>query len=252
MYGPGGVFARGGTYTRNGRQISVAPHPGFAGLTDFELWNEPDSNGSINGFMTPPRVAHLIKLGSIAMRQEAARLGFRINIIGPGYGGIEVSDLAGLWQADNTIFQYLDTYSVHAYSRLNVETCRTTQARCIKNFQQLRDFLDSHGGSRVHLAATEGTYSGTTGTCLGPQVLTEQQQASYAEAALRWLHDRPQLDLDFWISYAPVDEPGSYNYNCDSGIYDNCFYKKKLGVVRPDLTLKPWGARLQYLVNRWR
>jgi hypothetical protein len=124
--------------------------------------------------------------------------------------------------------------------------------RCLRTFEHVRAYLDSHGGSRVHLGATEGAYAGSTGSCLGPQVLTEQMQSNYSEEILRWVRARPWLDLDFWMTYHPVDRAVSYGFACDSGIYDNDFYRFKLGVVRHDLTLKPWGIRLRELINAWR
>jgi len=43
MYGPNGVYQKGGSYVIKGRTVRVAAHPEFAGLTDFEIWNEPES-----------------------------------------------------------------------------------------------------------------------------------------------------------------------------------------------------------------
>ncbi len=253
MYGPGGVYAKGGTYVRNGRTVRVAAHPGFAGITDYELWNEPDSNGDVGGAMTPAKIARLLKIGSAVMRAEAALLGFRINIIGPGFDGIEVADVRKLWEADNTIFRSIDTLSVHAYSRSSVSTCNPAKepVRCINNLVLIRNFLDTHGGAHVHLANSEGGYAGDKGICRGPQVLTEEQQAAYSEEALRWVRARPYLDIDFWAIYHPIDGTRKYGYACDSGRYDNAYYKEKLGVVRADSTMKPLGTRLRSLSSEW-
>jgi hypothetical protein len=252
MYGPNGNYQKGGTYVRNGRSITVDAHPDFGGMTDFELWNEPDSQGNVGGTMTPAIMARLIRTGSTALRQEALKMGFEVNVIGPGYDGMEVADIDGLWKADNTIFQYLHTLSIHGYSRLTVSKCKPTVGRCIKALDLIRNYLDTHGGAHLHLASTEGSYSGTQGTCLGPQVLSEETQAAYTEEALRWVRDRPYLKIDFWLTFHPVDDVGSYGFNCDSGIYDNDFYKRKLGVVRLDLTIKHYGATMKYLADLWR
>jgi hypothetical protein len=254
VLGPGGIYAKGGTYTRNGYTVSIPAHPGFAGLTDFELWNEPDSRGSVGGTMTPLRTAQLLKAGAIAMRDEASKLGFQINIIGPGFDGVEVADIDKLWRADNTIFKYIDTLTVHAYSRVSVLSCTPAYAivRCIRNFELVRAFLDSHGGAHVHLGTTEGGYAGATGTCNGPQVLSEQLQAQYTEEAFKWLRGRPGLDIDFWITYHAIDGTGKYSYGCDSGIYDLDFWEHRLGVVRADLSMKPMGYRMNSLISSWR
>jgi hypothetical protein len=253
MYGPGGIYAKGGTYKRNAYTVSVPAHADFQGLTDFELWNEPDSRGNVGGAMTPAITARLIKIGSIAMREEAAKLGFTINIVGPGFDGVEVADVQKLWEADNTIFQYLDTLTVHAYSRVSVLTCNPLKSnRCVNGLDNIRTFLDTHGGAHVHLGTTEGGYSGAAGTCIGPQVLTEELQAINSELALNWIRARPYLDMDFWITYAAIDGTGVYGYACDSKIYDIPYWEQKLGVVRADLTLKPWGAKYNSLIYSWR
>ncbi len=253
MYGPGGVYAKGGTYVQNGRTIRVPAHAGFAGLTDYELWNEPNSStGDLRGTMTPAKMAHLLKIGAAAMRDEAAELGFRINIVGPAVGGMEVDYIAKLWQADYQVFRSIDTLSIHAYSRLDTSACSPGIKRCIKSLKLIRDYLDSHGGAHVHIANTEGGYAGDKGTCLGPQVLTEAEQSAYSEEALKWLRANPGLDVDFWITYHAIDDIGDYSFGCTSGIYDNTYWKKKLGVVRADLSLKPWGIRLRELTNSWR
>jgi hypothetical protein len=255
MYGPGGVYARGGTYVKNGRTIRVAAHPGFKGLRDYELWNEPNSNGNLNGNMTPAMAARLLRVGSQAMRDEARRLGFNINIIGPAIGGLDLEYLSNLWQADNQLFRHIDTISFHNYMRLPPWDCNpqgASKRRCVKTLLLIRNFMDTHGGAHVHLGTTEGGYSGDTGNCRGPQVLTEQQQADYTEAALRWYREHPGLDLDFWITYHAIDQTVNYSFPCNSGRFDEHYRKGKLGVVRADLSIKPVGVRFRALLDAWR
>ena len=253
MYGPGGIYANGGTYVRNGKPVRIAAHPGFTGLTDFELWNEPNSpTGNLGGTMTPTRMDHLLTIGAAAMRDEAAKLGFSINIIGPAIDGMDLNYLAKLWQADNQIFQSVDTLSLHGYSRFPTATCNPYDKRCVTGLQLIRDFLDAHGGAHVHLGTTEGGFAGSQGTCLGPQVYPEQIQSDLNEEALQWLRARPSLNLDFWITFHAIDGTATYGYACDSGIFDHNFWRQKLGVVRADLSLKPWGARYRELIDLWR
>jgi hypothetical protein len=254
MYGPNGLYQKGGTYDWDGRVKTVAPHPDFAGLTDFELWNEPNAEGDLGGAMTPAKIVNLLKVGSAAMREEASKLGFKINIIGPAIGGIRLDYLMELWMADRNLFSYIDTLSLHFYTRFTPSTCDTTglsKARCVLSFAELRKFMDSHGGGRVHLAMTEGGMAGDRGTCRGPQVQTEEQQRDRLEANLRWLRSKPELDFDFWITPSPVDGDSTYSYACDSKKYDMTYFDDKQGVIRSDSTMKPWGVRYHELYDLW-
>lgn len=255
MYGPNGVYAKGGSYVINGRTVKVAAHPGFRGLTDYELWNEPNPKGNLNGAMTPARITHLLRIGSAAMRDEARKMGFAINIIGPAIGGIDVAYLEQLWKADNNLFNYIDTLSIHAYMRLPPSKCSPdslSRLRCVKTFVRIRQFMDSHGGSHVRIGTTEGGFSGDRDSCRGPQVLSESEQRTYSVAVLKFIRARPQLKFDFWITFTVVDGNAKYRYACDSTKYDIAYWEQKLGVYRSDLTLKPWGARYRQLVNEWR
>ena len=255
MYGPNGVYQKGGSYLVNGRAVAVAPHPDFAGLTDFELWNEPNTQGNLNGTMTPARITQLLKAGSAAMREEAARLGFTINVIGPAIGGIDLDYLTKLWNADNNLFNYIDTLTIHAYMRLPPSKCDSvgpTRLRCVETFEKIRNFIDSKGGTDVHLGTTEGGSAGDRGTCTGPQVLSEEKQRDHSVENLLWIRGRPWLKLDFWITSNPIDGTKTYSYACDSGKYDIPYWEDKLGVLRPDLSWKPWGLKLRDLVAVWK
>jgi hypothetical protein len=255
MYGPNGIYQKGGSYIMDGRTVQVDPHPSFKGLTDYELWNEPNTQGNLNGAMTPARMVHLLKIGAAAMRAEAARLGFKINVIGPAIGGINIDYLMQLWMTDNNLFSYIDTLSVHAYTRFSPSQCDafgSKKYRCIASFGEMRKFMDSHGGGHVHIGTTEGGVAGDRGGCTGPQVKSEEEQRDYMVANLEWLRARPYLDFDFWITPKPVDGTRRYGYACNSGEFDIPYWEAKLGVIRPDMTLKPWGARYRDLVNAWK
>lgn len=241
MYGPGGTYA--------------STHAGFAGLTDFELWNEPNMMGDLGGTMTAAKADHLIKIGAAAIRAEASSMNFRPNVIGFAVGGIDVDYVTQLWKADHTIFASIDTLTVHAYSSSPVATCSTTgpaRTHCIQSIQTVRDFLDGHGGSAVHLGTTEGGYAGSSDACRPPNVFTEQVQSQYSADAIRWLRARPALKIDFWMTYHAVDATARYSYACGSGQYDATYWKARLGVVHPDGTLKLWGTEFRDLINGWR
>jgi hypothetical protein len=255
MYGPGGIYQTGGSYIDGGRTVVVSPHPSFPGLTDYELWNEPNTQGNLNGAMTPTRVTQLLAIASSVMRANASRLGFQINIVGPAVGGTDLDYVKALWQADNQVFSYINTLSMHDYMRFPPSQCTAdglSRKHCIVSFGAIRSFLDQNGGAGVHLAATEGGYSGDRGTCLSPYVRTEEQQRDYSEAALNWLRARPELNFDFWLTFVPIDRVASYSYPCDSTKYDHTYWSSKLGVVRPDLTWKPWAIRYHDLYSQWR
>jgi hypothetical protein len=255
MYGPGGVYAKGGTYNFKGRTVRVAPHSSFKGLTDYELWNEPNTQGNLNGTLTSAKMAHLLKIGSAAMRAEAARLGFKINIVGPAIGGANLAYLTQLWQADNNLFSYINTLSFHIYMKVKPSLCDPnglSKLYCIRTLALIRNFLDTHGGRAVHLAMTEGGFTGSRGTCLGPQVLTEELQSAYNEEAMRWLRANAYIDYDFWITIRPIDGTATYAYPCDSDKYDHNFWAQKHGVLRADMSLKVWGVRYRQLANMWR
>jgi hypothetical protein len=255
MYGPNGIYKNGGSYVFNGKTIAVAPHPDFKGLYDYELWNEPNARGNLDGAMTPERVVQLVKLGSAAMREEAAKQGFDINILGPAIGSIDMAYLDSLWQIDNAYFSYINTQPFHTYFRFAPTECDPTKpskARCVKTFDLVRSYLDSHGGSAVHLASTEAGTAGDRGLCLGPQVRSEQEQSTVNTANLLWLRGRPYLKFDFWISSFQVDTTLKYSYACDSKIYDIPYWESKLGLYRADLSMKPWATQWRDLVASWR
>lgn len=255
MYGPNGIYKNGGTYPFLGKNVTVAPHPDFQGLYDYELWNEPNAQGNLAGAMTPQRVVQLVRIGSAAMRDEAAKQGFDINIIGPAIGGISVDYLNGLWQIDNNYFSYINTQPFHAYIRFAPTDCdpsKPSKLRCIKTFDVVRSYLDSHGGAQVHLGTTEAGTAGDKGLCLGPQVRSEQDQATISTQNILWLRGRPYLKFDFWITTFLVDSNLQYGYACTAKTYDIPYWESKLGLYRADLSMKPWAMQYRDLVNGWR
>ena len=255
MYGPGGVYQKGGTYVYSGRTVTVAPHPSFAGLTDIQIWNEPNAEGNLSGAMTPARIVQLTKIGSAAMREEANKLGFKLNVIGPPIALIDLDYLGKLLAVDSNYLSYADTQTFHAYSRFSPSQCDafgSSRKNCIKTFEEVRKYLNAHGGTNVHLGVTEAGTAGDRGTCTGPQVRSEELSATINAENLLWLRARPYLKMDFWISTFLIDSTKKYSYACDSGIYDIPYWESKLGLFRADLSMKPWGAKYRDLLNFWR
>ena len=252
MYGPNGIYQKGGSYVFKGRTVRVAPHPAFKGLTDFEIWNEPESKGDARGKMTPARMAKLLQVASTVMRDQARKQGFTINITGPGISGFHVGYLKLMKAADPKVLSYLDTLTIHAYTRNGANHCRAGELRCVKTLDMVRSFLNANGGAHLHLGVTEAGVAGDRGTCLGPQVRTEEQQRDYSTDNFNWIRSRPHLKMDFWITTFPFDRPAKYSHPCLSGRYDPHYWESKLGVFRADGSLKPWGAKWKQLVAQWR
>jgi hypothetical protein len=252
MYGPNGVYQKGGSYLFNGRLVNVAPHPTFAGLTDFEIWNEPESKGDASGMMTPAKMAGLMKIAGEVMRDQAAKQGFAINIMGPGISGFDIAYLKLMKAADPNVFSYFDTLTIHAYTRMGANLCRTGALRCVKTLDIVRSYLNTNGGAHLHLGVTEAGVAGDRASCLGPQVRSEELQRDYSMENFNWIRARPHLNMDFWITTFPIDRPATYSYSCTSTIVDPYYWESKLGVVRPDGSLKPWAIQWKQAVEEWK
>ncbi len=252
MYGPNGVYQKGGSYVMNGRTVNVAPHPSFRGLTDFEIWNEPESKGDAHGTMTPAKMTNLLKIAASVMRDQAKKQGFTINLMGPGISGFDLPYLKQLKAADPAVFSYLNTLAIHAYTRNGINQCSAGDLRCVKTLDSIRTYLNASGGLNVHMAVTEAGVAGDKGTCLGPQVRTEEQQRDYTMDNFNWMRARTYLKMDLWITTFPFDRTARYSYACNSGMYDADYWESKLGVLRPDGTLKPLGVKWKQMIGTWR
>jgi hypothetical protein len=251
MYAPNGIWQKGGYYMVNGNRRNITAHPTFTGLTDFELWNEPNSKGNLGGKMTPAMIVHLLKIGSAAMREEAAKLGTTINIVGPAIGEINLDYLKAMHTADKNLFSYIDTVTFHDYMRENPDTCKAGSTRCVKTYALIRQFLDANGGAHVHIGTTEGGFAGSLDACRPPNVLTEALQSSYSEKVINWLRANPQLDFDFRVTYKLQDGSVKFVGTCGK-TWDPDYWISKLGVIRSDNTLKAWGSRLNQLNILWK
>lgn len=252
VLGPNGVYQKGGTYVINGRTVRVAPHPNFKGITDFEIWNEPESKGDAHGQMTAAKMAKLLKIAASVMRDQASKQGFTVNIMGPGISGFHTDYLRQMKSADPAVFSYMTALTIHAYTRNGASQCKAGELRCVKSLDMVRTYLNTNGGAHLHLGVTEAGVAGDRGTCLGPQVRTEEQQRDFSTDNFNWMRARPYLKMDFWITTFPYDRVAKYKYACSSQQYDPQYWESKLGVVRADGSMKPWGVKWKQLAAQWR
>jgi hypothetical protein len=171
-YGPGGIYADS--------------HPGFPGITRYEIWNEPNTptgnatpnhDGSVD--MDPRIAAQIMQTGAEALRQQATADGWTPEVVGPAIGAIDLAYLGRLKAADPALLSYVDTLSVHVYMRLDPDTCPIGEVRCIRTLTPLRTWLDSNGGGNVKIAITEGGYSGSNDGTRPANVVTEALQATW-------------------------------------------------------------------------
>jgi hypothetical protein len=138
-YGPGGAYADG--------------HPGFGGITRWEIWNEPNTptgnatpnhDGSVD--MNPDTAAEILRTGSQAVRGQAAADGWTPEIAGPAIGAIDIAYITRLKAADPAFFSYLDTLTVHVYMSKDPNTCPIGEVRCIRTLGSLRSWMNANGG----------------------------------------------------------------------------------------------------------
>ena len=234
-YQPGGTYAKA--------------HPGFPGITRFEVWNEPNtptgntSLGHDHSLLDPSVAAMIVQDGAIAIRQAAAdNTGprFRPQIAGFGLGGINVAYFQKLYAANKTVWSKLDVLTVHIYLHFPPDVCRAPPAhrtRCLITLPQMRAALNSHPQTaHLHLGVTEGGYSGSDDATRPTNVVTEAQQATWGVAAIKWMRAHPDLRLDFYCPSNPLDLGGR-----PTGAQP--FWFAHLGAVNAQtMTLKPWGV----------
>jgi chitodextrinase len=238
-YGPGGIYADA--------------HPGFDGMTRYEIWNEPNTptgnatvnhDGSVD--MDPQLSAEILRTGSEAVRQQAAVEGFTPEVIGPALGSIDLAYLNRMLGADPHLLSYVDTVSVHVYMRLDPNTCPIGEVRCIRTLLSLRSLIDANGGSAAGIAITEGGYSGSNDATRPNNVVTEALQASWGKGAIDWMRARPELKVNLYTPYNPLDKGVSYSGD------DYSYWHDHLGAVRAsDLAFKPWGLTYHNLVAQY-
>jgi hypothetical protein len=237
-YGPGGSYA--------------AAHPGFPGITTFEVWNEPNTNtGNANPAcpsctMTPAVADAIMQTASRAIRSQAAAMRFRPAVIGFGIGSVDLSYLHRLVAADPHVMSAMDALSIHLYMRQAPSACPTSGSHvavpCVRSLGPLRRWLDSvsPAGHAPAIAVTEGGYAGSNAACRPPNVVSEAEQAAWGAEAIAWIQAHPALRVTLYSPFQPLDA-GSVAPKCSS-TWNAAFFKQSLGAVRANGTLKPWGV----------
>ena len=265
-YGPGGDYAQ-----------SSAERAGFDGIVRYQLWNEPNSktgnatsdrDGSVD--LDPAVATEIMRAGGSGLRSAAAAGGWRgrLDILGWGIGTIDLNYLQQLKAADPKILREVDTIAFHVYASVDPLHCptidsagstveRTQASHCIRSLMDVREWLDDNGGAQVGLAITEGGFSGSDDDCVPPNVVDEKKQALFNHRTVDWLRTHPELKFGVYLPYHVLDSgsvpfPGSSGSSCDDSSYDQAYWQDNLGMVRPDMSLKPVGAsfRAQIRVAR--
>lgn len=235
-YGPGGTYAQA--------------HPGFAGMTRFEMWNEPNTpTGNANPtcpscVMAPATAVTILRTGSAAMRSEAAAKHWTPTVVGGVIGSIDMPYIEAEKKADPSLFSYMNTFSVHVYMHDDPDTCPTTDPRCIRTLGVLRNFMNANGGANVHIGISEGGYSGSNDANRPTyKVVSLAQQASMGKAAIDWIRANPQLMVDFFTPYNPIDKGSKFT---GGNLYN--YWYDHLGAVYTNLAMKPWGVTYRNLI----
>src|SRR4051794_36117384 len=207
-YGPGGSYAKA--------------HPGFPGITRYEIWNEPDSpTGSAGGTINPATADNILKYGSLGIRAAAAS-NWQPDIIAFGLAYTKFAYLTSLYSADPNVESYMTTLGIHLYMSKNPATClaATTNPHCVRSLPLLRSWLDSHEApgqvTSVGIASTEGGYSGSNATCVPPNVVTTATQASWGQEAVDWIRANPSVGMTFFSPFGLYEGP-TQTYACGSG-----------------------------------
>lgn len=265
-YGPGGLYSQ-----------SSAVRAQFPGIVRYQIWNEPNSGtgNATSGHdasvdLDPDAAVEIVRTGVSGLRAAAEEGGWssKLDAIGWGIGTIDLAYVQRLHEADPAIFREVDTIAFHVYGSVNPLTCptistadsdveRTQAGRCIRSLQDVRDWLNTHGGQRVHLAITEGGYSGSDDDCVPPNVVDEKTQANDNRLAVDWLRTYPSLRMDVYLPYHVLDT-GSVTYSgaagggCDDKVYDQGYWQDNLGMVSPDGTLKRVGRSFRAQIAKAR
>ncbi len=235
-YGPGGTYQ--------------ATHPGFAGITRFELWNEPNTpTGNANPTcpaceMAPATYDTILKDGSLALRAQAVRQGFPIDVVGGVIGSIDLPYIQSLYRANPAFFSYMNTLSFHLYMSLDPASCGTSNPHCDLMIPQLRSWMNANGGAGVHLGISEGGYSGSNDSNRPTaKVVSMAQQSAWGAQVINYLEANPQLGVKFYCPFNPVDDGLRYT---GSNVYE--YWVDHLGAAYSNDTLKPWGVTYRNLI----
>jgi hypothetical protein len=165
-----------------------------------------------------------------------------VNVVGPGLAKIDIPYVEKMLAADPGVLASLNALSVHVYMSQNPSLSAGPQfPNRIRTLSTLRTWLDRLGYTGLHLAVTEGGYSGANGV-VPPNVVSEALQRDWGRGALRWVHANPWLLVDMYLPYNPIDF-NTITYTGDGTQYDDLFFVENLGATRADgQRLKPWGV----------
>jgi hypothetical protein len=232
------------------------------------LWNEPNTpTGDAAGAchpdcpLTPVEVARIIRDGCAAIREhQAAHGNWTGKVIGVVLGSVDMTALDSYYQAGMNhlggynIFSCIDAVAVHVYMHDDPATCPdnpSSDPRCINDLGTLRRYLDSHGGSSVHLDITEGGYAGddthnsylgnlrdNTHTVLWATPHAGQaDQGTWGRAAIHQIQAHPEWMVDIFSPYNPIDNSDFASQSS----YD--FWTQSLGASEgpSGTTLRYWG-----------
>lgn len=235
-YGPGGTYQ--------------AAHPGFAGITRFEVWNEPNTpTGNANPScstceMAPATYDTILKDGSAALRAQAARQGFSVDVVGGVIGSIDLPYIQSLYRANTAFFSYMNTLAFHLYMTLDPASCGVNNPHCELMIPQLRSWMNANGGSAVHLGISEGGYSGSNDSNRPTsKVVSMAQQSAWGAQVVTYFENNPQLGIQFYCPFNPVDDGTRYT---GANVYD--YWVDHLGAAYGNGTLKPWGVTYRNLI----
>ena len=177
------------------------------------MWNEPNTpTGNANPtcpscVMAPATAVTILRTGSArcAPRQREAGLTATWSAASSARSTCPTSSAEK--KADPNLFSYMNTFSVHVYMHDDPDTCSTTDPRCIRTLGALRNFMNANGGASVHIGISEGGYSGSNDANRPTyKVVSLAQQASMGKAAIDWIRANPQLMVDFFTPYNPIDK----------------------------------------------
>ena len=112
----------------------------------------------------------------------------------------------------------MNTLSFHLYMSLDPSSCGTTNAHCDLMIPQLRSWMNANGGASVRLGISEGGYSGSNDANRPTaKVVSIAQQATWGSQVINYLESNPQLGVEFYSPYNPVDDGLKYT---GSNLYD--------------------------------
>lgn len=244
-YQPGGSYA--------------AEHPGFPGVTMYEIWNEPNTiTGNTSpdhhpGDVDPATIDQVVETGAVAVRQAAADgIGpdFQPALAGFAIGSIDTLYIERLIAASSTVWSQLDMLTVHVYQSQPPTTCDPWNPHCVRGLEGLRALLDQRDDThRLQLGITEGGYSGADADPHPPNVVSEHDQADWGIATIQWMLDHPELNVGLYTPFQALDLD-SRGYFGNGQNYDYGYWYQQLGAVRANGALKPWGLAYRDFIDQ--